>query len=178
MRSIERDQIEMNQALRDIIIESSEEEIRDAVASAGGDFHALASRGRAVAERALAEIESESAQDLRKGLGALIYMLRRRDGISIEDLGAQARVDPGELTRLEDDYGFDPNPRTVYQLEKHFKLPERSLVLLSGAVKVESAVRSEAVRFAASSESIVKLSREEKHLLNRFVRFLREQTDE
>lgn len=178
MRPNEHDRTKMNRALRDTLLEASELELREALRGAPEDFEALAASGRAAAQRALATTEDTAdVQDLHRGLGALIQMLRRRDRVTVDRLAAQARVDADELRRIELDAAFEPNPRTIYQLEQYFKLPARSLVILSGAVRVDSDVRDEAVRFAASSKNIAELSREERKVLNRFVKFLRGHTD-
>jgi transcriptional regulator with XRE-family HTH domain len=179
MRTKNHDRAKMNRVLRDTLLEASELELREALRGTPEDFDELAARGRAAAQRALATTDDTAdVQDLHRGLGALIQMLRRRDHVSIDELATQARVDINELRRIELNAAFEPNPRTICQLEQYFKLPARSFVILSGAVRVDSDVRAEAVRFAASSENIAGLSREERKLLNRFVKFLREHTDE
>ncbi len=169
---------EMNRALRDIILESSEQELRDALSGTGEDFDSLAAQGRAIAQRALANSENTiDIPDLHRGLGALIQMLRRRDRISADQLASRARIDLSELHQIELDPTFEPNPRTIFQLEQYFRLPSRILVLLSGAVHVKKEVREEAVRFAASAQNISELSSEEQSLLNSFVKFLQDYTD-
>ena len=168
----------MNRALRDCLLEASEDELREALAGTGQDFDSLAARGRLAAQEALAKpADAADVQDLHRGLGTILQMLRRRDGLSVDKLAQEARVNASELRRIERDPMFDPNPRTIFQLEQHFKLPSRSLVLLSGAVHVADDVRDEAVRFAARSEDISRLTRGQRKLLNRFVKFLRENTD-
>lgn len=168
----------MTGALLDILLAASEDELREALAEAGEDFESLAARGRAAAQRAIAETDDEAdIRDSHPGLGAFIRLLRRRDRMSINDLAKQARVDATELRCIESDPTFDPHPRTIYQLAQFFKLPSRSLMVLSGSVRVESDLQEEVMRFAASSESISELTREEQKLLNRFVKFLREHTD-
>ncbi len=142
------------------------------------DFDALAQHGRTLLQKALDKVEQPGiVQDLHRGLGSLVAMLRRRERLTPEALAAQARIDAVELCRIESDPTCDPNPRTIFQLEQFFKLPARSLVALSGAVRVDDAVRSEAVRFAASSQSMSALTREESKVLNKFVKFLSEHTD-
>jgi HTH-type transcriptional regulator, competence development regulator len=178
MKPSKHNRTKMNRVLRDMLLEASELELREALHGGPGDFDALAARGRAAAQRALASTEDTAdVQDLHRGLGALLQMLRRRDRVSVDQLAAQARVDADELRRIEVDAPFEPNPRTIYQLEQYFKLPARSLVILSGAVRVDSDVRAEAVRFAASSKNMAELNRDERKLLNRFVKFLRGHTD-
>ena len=178
MKPKEQDRTKMNRVLRDMLLEASELELREALHGTAEEFEALAARGRAAAQRALAATEgTDDVQDLHRGLGALIQMLCRREHISLDQLAVRARVDADELRRIELDAAFEPNPRTIYQLEQYFRLAARSLVILSGAVQVANDVRAEAVRFAASSQNIAELSREERKLLNRFVEFLRGQTD-
>ncbi len=179
MKPTAQDQFKTSRALRDLILEVPENELCEELSKCGLKSAALAARGRSVAERALANTREESAEieDLHRGLGALIQMLRRQNKLSVEELASQARIDVAELRSIELDLSFDPNPRTIYQLEQHFGLPARCLVILSGAAHVESGVREEAVRFAASAKDIGNLSRGEKKLLYRFIKFLGECTD-
>lgn len=178
MEPKEQDRTKMNRALRDLLLEAPEDELREVLADSGEDFDALAARGKAAAQRALSQTpDVAGVEDLHRGLGALVQMLRRRDHLSVDELAQRARVDAAELRRIELDPSYDPNPRTIFQLEQHFKLTERSLVVLSGAVQVDDDVREEAVRFAASSEDISGLTKEQRKLLSHFVKFLREHTD-
>ena len=178
MQPKDQERIAMHRGLRSILIEASDDELREAFAGTGEDLDALAARGRAAADRAIAEASGVAGvEELHRGLGVLIQMLRRNKSLSIEELATQARVDASELQGLERDPTFDPNPRTIFQIERYFNLRERSLVILSGAVSVDDDVREEAVRFAASSENIHGLTKEERTLLNRFVKFLSTHTD-
>ena len=178
MKSKEDKEVRISRALRDIILDASEQELREALEGASEGFDSLAAQGRAVFQKALNNVEkTDDLPDLHRGLGALIQILRRRERISPEQLASKARIDVAELRRIELDPTFDPNPRTIFQLEKYFNLPSRVLVVLSGAIRVSNQVREEVVRFAASSEHMTELSREEQNLLNRFVKFLQEHTD-
>jgi len=164
---------------RDLIRESTPVDVREAFDDEAA-YVAFANRGRDAVARALAgadRVEEAEVLALHRGLGVLLRLLRRRDGLSVEELARAARVDPAELTRIESDASYDPSPRTIYQLEEHFRLPARSLVLLSGAQDVGDDVRSEAIRFAASADGISTLSRAERKLLNSFVAFLKAHTD-
>jgi ribosome-binding protein aMBF1 (putative translation factor) len=174
-----QDREKLTRGLRRMFHEATDEELNDALEHAGIDPKELAARGRAAGQRALAAVgeDTEEVLQLHKCLGALVRLLRSRDGLSIEQLADKARVDPKELESIEADPGFEPNPRTIVQLEKHFQMKSRTLVLLSGAVTVDDDVRDEAVRFAANSENILKLDRKQKRMVNDFVRFLRDHTD-
>ena len=178
MEPKDHDRTVMNRALRDILLEASDDELREAFAGTGEDLNALAARGESAAQHALSEThDAAEVEDLHRGLGMLLRMLRRREQLSVDDLANNARVSAPELRRIERDPAFDPNPRTIFQLEQYFELTERSLVVLSGAVHVDDDVREEAVRFAASSEDISGLTKEQRKLLNQFVKFLRKHTD-
>lgn len=167
-----------NRALRDLILEASEQELREALDGAEESFDSLAAQGRAVIQQTLDTVEkTDDVPDLHRGLGVMIQMLRRRDRLSYEQLASKAHIAVAELRQIENDPTFNPNPRTIFQLEQFFNLPSRALVVLSGAVRVSKQVREEALRFAASSQNMSELSREEKKLLNEFVKFLQEQTD-
>jgi hypothetical protein len=168
----------MSRAARDILLESTDAEFCEALSNEGVDFDLLAAGGLEATQRALAQSDDDSTvRNLHCGLSALLILLRRRSQVSIDVVAAQANVDEDELRRIESGALFEPNPRTIYQLEKHFKLPERTLAVLSGAVRVDRRVGVESVRFAASSMNIGALSQEERRLMNRFVKFLREYTD-
>ena len=173
------DREKLTKGLRKLFHEATDDELDDALQHAGIDPKDLAARGRAAAQRALAAVGEGAAEvfELHKCLGVLVRLLRGRDGLSIAQLADKARVDPKELESIESDPEFEPNPRTIVQLEKHFRMKSRSLVLLSGAFTVEDDVRDEAVRFAAHSENIASLGRKQKRMVNDFVRFLRDHTD-
>lgn len=178
MKSSKDDRAKMDRAVRDILLDATEVELREALSDAGVSFDALAASGRAAVSRSLAGADDASTvRDLHRGLGALLQLLRRRDQLSVDELAGRARVDAAELRGIESDATCDPNPRTIVQLEQYFKLPARTLVILSGAVRVDDGVRAEAVRFAASSKNISALSQEERKLMNQFVKILREHTD-
>lgn len=180
MKNKDFDDNKISQLVRDLIIESSEDELQDDLKNLENDFNDLVKRGISAANKAMKNIQEESAQveDLHRGLGALIQMLRKRDNISIDFLAEKAQIDVYELKNIEENVSFQPTPRTIYQLAQYFQLPPKSLVILSGAIRVKSSIQIEALRFAASSNNISSLTSEEKELLNRFVKFLSKHTDE
>jgi transcriptional regulator with XRE-family HTH domain len=178
MERKDQERLSMNRALRDLLLEASEDELREALADTGETIDALAARGRAAVQRAQTQTQTFACvEDLHRGLGALLQMLRLRERLSVQQLAENARVDAVELGRIELDPGFDAQPRTIVQLARYFKIPEKSLIALSGAVRVSDDMRQEVVRFAAHSENISGLTGEQRKLLNRFVKFLKERTD-
>lgn len=110
---------------------------------------------------------------LPQSFGVLIRQLRRRDQLSVEQLSKKARIDQEELRQIEHDPHFRAKPRMVHQLSTVFKIPTRSMMVLSGAmVANDDQIGEEAERFAAKSDDLSKLTREELKLLNQFVKFL------
>lgn len=180
MQPRDQDRTKMATALREMLLEASEAELRELVTESGHEFADLAARGRAAAQRALTKTTQESVQveQLHRGLGTLVFMLRRREQLSPEKLALQARIDPHELRRIESDTHFTPSPRTIAHLEDFFKLKPRSLAILAGSVRVQrgAELTAEVQRFAAMSSGMAKLSKEEKRLLATFVKLLSEYT--
>ncbi len=75
---------------------------------------------------------------------------------------------------MERNPGYRPTPVVVYKLSHFYGIPERRMAMLAGAVKdVTTDVTEHASRFAAQSESFAKLTAEEKHALDEFMKVLR-----
>jgi transcriptional regulator with XRE-family HTH domain len=109
----------------------------------------------------------------RHSLGKLVELSRRRLRLSIEQLAAQADVDVAELLALERAGDVVPQTRTVRQVAGVLRVPVEPLLELAGLAPAESASLTEsAVRFAARSESINDLSKEEEEALSWFVQEL------
>lgn len=119
-----------------------------------------------------AAAESESPNP---AFGLLINLWRRKKGLRIDALAEAARIDVAELIEIERNLNYVPEPRTVYQLAKTLQLPSERMLELSGNLVVrDSSVEQQAVRFAARSESVEKLSKDEQRALEEFVKFLSE----
>jgi transcriptional regulator with XRE-family HTH domain len=107
--------------------------------------------------------------------GRLINLCRRKRGWTVEDLAQAARVDVSEAIRIEHDASYVPGPRTVYQLSMALGLPRERMLQLSGNMIVrDRGLGEQAVKFAARSESVEKLSRQEHRALEEFVKYLNE----
>jgi HTH-type transcriptional regulator, competence development regulator len=119
-----------------------------------------------------ASAETESPNP---AFGRLINLWRRKKGLRIDALAEKARIDVAELIEIERNLNYVPEPRTVYQLAKTLDLPSERMLELSGNLIVrDSSLGQEAVRFAARSESVEKLSKDEQRALEEFVKFLSE----
>jgi HTH-type transcriptional regulator, competence development regulator len=110
--------------------------------------------------------------------GRLINLRRRERGLTLEQLADTARIDLDELVGIEQVLGYTPEPRTVCQLAAVLKLPKNRLLQLSGCVEEQDeALTQQSVRFAARSDALEKLTREQKQALDEYIRYL-EKSDE
>jgi len=156
--------------------------LADTLTECGLSPKVLAEKSRSVAEEALERFgkdEAERVKDvgrvkaLHEGLGALLVLLRRKAGLSQEEVSKRARVDVEEVRAIETDPTVEPSPRTIFQLEQLFHLPERTLVKLSGITTIPNEEFTEGVtRFAADARAMNTLSKEETNLVNAFIKFL------
>jgi transcriptional regulator with XRE-family HTH domain len=176
-------QMMISALIGDFIADAPEEELEELVQLQGGnslDYIEGSKRSVLDALEHFAREEElsnagkiEEANSLSLIFGKLLILLRRKEGISEEELAQRACVEADEILRIEYDPKYIPSPRTTVQLEKYFNLPNQSLIKLSGAV-VEHAdeYQKEITRYAAKMKSMDKLNSEEKELLNSFVDFL------
>lgn len=124
----------------------------------------------------LAKPDESKTVNLVQAFGVLVRQLRRQKQWSVEELARRARVDAEDLRQIERDIHYRPRPRTVHQLANVFGVPERSLMKLSGAtVSNDNDFEEEAIRFAAKSDDMSKLTRDEQRALHDFVKYLTEQ---
>jgi hypothetical protein len=179
----------LTDAFVDLLFEASDAELDEALADNGEDPDELAERAELAIDRAIARVDV--AQDvarrlatpqtaLHHGLSALLDQLMRRDATDTATLALTVDVEPEELEQIRRDATYRPGLRTLFRLENHFKLPARSLGLLSGAVQGRTHQLEERVtRFAAhSGKDPGRLSRQERRELTAFIRYLAEVTDE
>ncbi len=145
---------------------------REGAAAIGAGLLAFdpAPEGRPSSER------TATVEETRIAFGKFVNLMRRRCGFSMEQLAEAADLDASELLVIEDDVHYVPEPRTVFKLAQTFEVSQRRLMQLAGlAVANDVGLRQEAVRFAARSESVQKLTSEESSALEAFVTVLSEQ---
>ncbi len=110
---------------------------------------------------------------LGEAFGKLVQFMRGVRRLSLDELARSADVEPGELAKIENTNDYRPEPRTVYQLAKVLRLPERKMLELSGNMVVrDSEFTYQAERFAANAKHIDRLSSDQKDALMAFVRYL------
>ncbi|WP_339749610.1 helix-turn-helix transcriptional regulator [uncultured Maricaulis sp.] len=133
------------------------------------------SAGLTAADPVFAEdlIVDDAGDDGLLALGRFINLMRRQKNWSINRLAEEADIDIGELLAIEKETAHTPEPRTIYQLSQVFGVSDRKLLGLSGLVRPKDfSYVEDAVRFAAKSESIEKLSALEIEALNGFIAVL------
>jgi HTH-type transcriptional regulator, competence development regulator len=109
--------------------------------------------------------------------GKLMHLMRRQRAWSMDKLAEEARIDIEEVLQIENDHDFKPEQRTVYQLAQVFSVPPKALMQLSGNAAPRVEVMREAVRFAARSEPMARLSDEEAQAVESFVAALNSLVD-
>jgi HTH-type transcriptional regulator, competence development regulator len=114
-----------------------------------------------------------AAEETRIAFGRFVTLMRRQRALSIEKLAETAELDVGEIVSIEDDLHYMPEPRTVFRLAQTFHVSQQRLMQLAGLVSADDAhFRREAVRFAARSESVQKLTDQERAALEAFIAVL------
>ncbi len=108
----------------------------------------------------------------RQAFLLFLRMLRRREGLSVEELAKRSGIDRAELSAIEWNNGYRPTPLTLHKLGDFYSIPQRRLAALAGAIR-DDTVSEHASRFAAQSESFAKLTREERRVVDEFVKFLK-----
>lgn len=120
--------------------------------------------------------QAGAVEETRIAFGKFVKLMRRRSGLSMEQLAEAADLEASELLVIEDDVHYVPEPRTVFKLAQTFDVSQRRLMQLAGlAAANDVGFRQEAVRFAARSESVQKLTLDESSALEAFVAVLSEQ---
>ena len=110
---------------------------------------------------------------LVSAFGKLIHFRRLEMGFSISRLAQSADIGPEEIESIENVIGYQVEPRTVFQLAKTLKLPEKQLMRLSGQLYIGDTIfRNQVERFAARAKCVDQLTDDEHAVLREFVRFL------
>lgn len=148
----------------------------DVETDAGAAFSEFEELGMFVAPDLVDAPQKDSVKELSIAFGTLVRQLRRRDQLTVVELAKKADVEEEELRRIEHDASYKPRPRTVYQLANTFKVATERLMKLSGAkASNDERFKEEALKFAARSDDLSRLTDEERRLLNDFVAFLSKQ---
>ncbi len=116
------------------------------------------------------------AQPLTVAFGLLVKLSRRAKRLSVEELAEKISVEAEELEHIEREPDFRARPRTISKIANFFDLPVAEVMKLAGAaVSNDTSFNTTALKFAAHSDDMAALSREEQEALKSFVRYLRDQ---
>ena len=104
----------------------------------------------------------------------VVRALRKNKGFSIDKFAKKSGIDRADIIAMERSPGYTPSPLDIYNLSRFYKISHQKLAILAGAIKeMPPKLQTEASRFAAQFESFSKLTDEERHTLDEFVKFLR-----
>lgn len=112
-------------------------------------------------------------------LQEVVRGLRKDKGLGIDKFAKKSGINRADVIAIERNPDYKPSPLVLHRLSKFYKISQRKLAFLAGAIKeMPSEVQAEASRFAAQSESFSKLTDEERRTLDEFVKFLRTEDSE
>ena len=119
------------------------------------------------------EVPRETDVVTRTAFGKLIELARRRAGLGVEALATQAGTEVAGIIQLERGDSTGLAPRVVFQLCAALGLPQTGVMELAGLTgRRGDSVAEAAVRFAARSEGLEKLTAEERNALQEFEKVL------
>ena len=120
-------------------------------------------------------VAPRAAVQLRIALGTLVRQLRMRDGLTLPEVAVRADVLEDELRQVETNPSYTARPRLLHNLSKFFGVSLNNLSQMSGAtIAVDRRLYNKAVQFAAHSDDVSSLSREQLEVLEAFVGMLNE----
>jgi transcriptional regulator with XRE-family HTH domain len=124
---------------------------------------------------AKAKEAATAEQPLTVAFGLLVRFFRRAKRLSVEELAEKLSVEAEELQHIERDPEFRARPRTILKVANFFDLPVGEVMKLAGAtVSNDESFYTKALKFAAHSDDMAALTREEQEALKSFVRYLRD----
>lgn len=122
--------------------------------------------------------KDQDVDTIRYVFREVVRSLRREKGLKIDQFAKKSGINREDVIAMERKVGYQPTPLILHKLSKFYKISQRKLAALAGAIKdISPDLREEASRFAAQSESFSKLTEEERHTLDEFVKFLRAEED-
>ena len=103
-------------------------------------------------------------------LGTLVELSRRNQGWNAEQLAQRTGIALEKIIEIERDPNYEPEAEAVRKLAGIFGLAPQPLLELAGLVELRTPeLREQAIRFAARSEAVVALNRNEREALEMFV---------
>lgn len=122
-----------------------------------------------------AELAESVKSTVSLAFGSLLRLERRNRKLTVSQLAEKLNVDEEEIRGIEHDPRYRARPRTISGIAREFGLPLKEVMKLAGAAASNDERFTEnAMRFAAHSDDLGALSRDEKELLRSFVQFLKD----
>jgi transcriptional regulator with XRE-family HTH domain len=133
----------------------------------------IVSVGGWVTDLARAGFPNRPSQPTRPAFRRLLKLARRERHLTMEAFARGAGIDLAELVSIEQDEESMPARDTISRIARFLDLPAEKLLALAGLAAIPDEQFSEvAARFAARSEPVQPLTREENEALAEFVGFL------
>lgn len=105
-------------------------------------------------------------------LAKLVELWRRQHRLTVEDFAKRANLAEVDVVGLESGE-IVPEPRVLFQISQAIKISYDKLMRIAGhIVERDEHLSTAAVRFAARSESMEKLTRQEQEALHEFINTL------
>ncbi len=105
--------------------------------------------------------------------GTLIQLWRVDHKMTMQKLAEVAEVDLDEIQSIETDENYKPEPQTVCALASLMKVPELSLLQLTGnVVELDPNFIEYSMAFAANAKQWNQISKEQRRLLQQFMKYL------
>lgn len=105
-----------------------------------------------------------------------VELARRERSLSLEQFAEKIDVDLVELVKIETETNYKPAIRTVHKMAEFLKVPQKTLLTLAGLLQMKDPeFQTAALKFAARSAPVEKLTKQEHSDLEDIVRLLCEQ---
>lgn len=115
-----------------------------------------------------------NADVIRFAFREVMRALRRKKGLSVDELAKELDVEREELALIERQEGYRPSALLLQKLSTFYKIPHSKLTELAGITHpAKSGLWAHASRLAAHSDSFAKLTAEEGRMVDDFVTYLR-----
>ena len=115
-------------------------------------------------------LEEPRLLETRIAFGTFVELWRRNKGWDAMKLAEKAGVETEEILEIERNPRSEPEPSAVYKLAGVFGLSPKPLLELAGLIEARTPrLREAAVRFAARSESMAALNKNEREAFEAFV---------
>ena len=114
---------------------------------------------------------------LQYAFRVVLQDMRRDKSLTVDELAKRTGIDRNEIIAMERRDGYRPTPLTLDKLSRFYGISHKQLATLAGAFgESPPDIVESASRFAAHSESFVKLTKEERKALDEFMKVLKKET--